>query len=213
MNQSALPTLWPLISVCVSEGAVPRMLTRLASAKAPSPPELELMLTPGRRCTVSATFLAGSLPTSSAVTTSTTASSFFFLFSELAYEARMPLISTVWTASAGCGTADAAGSGTGAACCARAGVSAPDISSVAANAKGFNRKDMAASGGGYRRCGVRACPLRWGVKVSASVARATARRTATRRAGSIARSNATSALALFLRACGNRCRVRRPGRT
>ena len=53
-----------------------------AQQGAPSPPELELMLTPGRRCTVSATFLAGSLPTSSAVTTSTTASAFFLLPSD-----------------------------------------------------------------------------------------------------------------------------------
>ncbi len=145
MNQSAEPTLWPLISVCVSDGAVPRMLTRLASAKAPSPPELELMLTPGSRCTVSATFLAGSLPTSSAVTTSTTVSAPFLLLRELAYDARMPLISTTWVSGWTGAAADAAASGAGAACCARAGLSAPDISRVAANAKGFNLKDMAAS--------------------------------------------------------------------
>src|SRR5471032_1525876 len=112
MNQSAEPTLWPLISVCVSEGEVPRMLTRLASANAPSPPELELMLTPGRRCTVSAPFL---------------------LFREFAYDARMPLTSTTCV-SAWVGD-DAAASGAGAAVCARAGLSAPDMSSVAANAK------------------------------------------------------------------------------
>src|ERR1051325_1767299 len=152
MNQSAEPTLWPLTSVCVSDGAVPRMLTRFASAKAPSPPELELMLTPGRRCTVSATFLAGSLPTSSAVTTSTTESALFLLLSEEAYDARRPLISTVWVPSTAAGAADAAGWGAGAACCAQAGVIAPDISS-AADAKGFKRKDMAASEGGYRCSG------------------------------------------------------------
>src|SRR6516225_3710976 len=129
MNQSAEPTLWPLTSVCVSDGAVPRMLTRLASANAPSPPELELMLTPGRRCTVSATFLAGSLPTSSAVTTSTTASAFFLLLSEDAYDARMPLTSTVWVSSAGADAADAAG--WGAAGCAQAEAIAPDISRAA----------------------------------------------------------------------------------
>src|ERR1700741_1174837 len=137
MNQSAEPTLWPLTSVCVSDGAVPRMLTRLASAKAPSPPEFELMLTPGRRCTVSATFLAGSLPMSSAVTTSTTVSAPFLWFSDDAYDERMPVPSTVWTSSAAAAAeaADAGGWAAGAACCAQAGAIAPDISNAAA-AKG-----------------------------------------------------------------------------
>ena len=212
MNQSAEPTLWPLISVCVSDGAVPRMLTRLASAKAPSPPEFELMLTPGRRCTVSATFLAGSLPMSSAVTTSTTASAPFLLDSDDAYDARMPLTSTTCTSATG-GTADAAGWGAGAACCAKAGAIAPDISS-AADAKGFKRKDMAASKGGYRSCGVSVCPRRWDGRMStAAVSRGPARRTATRHAESTARSSARSAPARSLRACGNRCRIRRRGRT
>src|ERR1700756_3371331 len=119
MNQSAEPTLWPLIRVWVSDGAVPRMLTRLASAKAPSPPELELMLTPGRRCTVSATFLAGSLPMSSAVTTSTTDSALFLLDSDEAYDARMPLISTTWTSAGTGATADDAAVGAVAGCCAQ----------------------------------------------------------------------------------------------
>src|ERR1700712_2539752 len=72
----------------------------------------------------------------------------------------MPLISTTWTS--GCVGDDAAASGAGAACCARAGLDAPVISRVAANAKGFNLKDVAASEGGYGRSGVSARPLRWG---------------------------------------------------
>src|ERR1700757_2076969 len=63
----------------------------------------------------------------------------------------MPLTSTVWVSS-GAAAADAAGCGAGAACCAQAGAIAPDISS-AADAKGFKRKDMAASEGGYRCSG------------------------------------------------------------
>ena len=89
--------LWPLTSVWVRLGLVPRRLTRSLSSKPPSLALDELMLTPGRRCSVSATFLAGSLPMSSAVTTSTCEAASFFSASDSASLSRMPV--TVMVAS------------------------------------------------------------------------------------------------------------------
>ena len=66
--------LWPLISVWVRLGLVPRMLTRSFSSKPPSLAPAELMVMPGTRCRESAMFLSGILPMSSAVTTSITES-------------------------------------------------------------------------------------------------------------------------------------------
>ena len=76
-------------------GLVPRRLTRSFSSKPPSLALDELMLMPGRRCSVSATFLAGSLPMSSAVITSMCESAAFFRFSDSASESRIPTTVTV----------------------------------------------------------------------------------------------------------------------
>ena len=94
MNQSPVATLWPLISVCVRLGLVPRMLTRSFSSKPPSPPAAELVLTPGMRWIASATFLSGILPMSSAVTTSTTESALRLAASDCSRDARMPVTVT-----------------------------------------------------------------------------------------------------------------------
>jgi len=96
-----------LIRVWVRLGLVPRRLTRSASSKPPSSALDELMLTPGRRCRVSATLCAGSLPTSSAVTTSTRALASRLVSSDFSIEPRMPVTVTVSRSVA-----------VGAACCA-----------------------------------------------------------------------------------------------
>src|SRR5690606_12139130 len=101
-NQSAEPTLCPLIRVWVRLGLVPRRLTRSASSKPPSSAEEELMFTPGRRCRVSATLCAGSLPTSSAVTTSRRASASRLVSRERSIEPRMPVTTTVSSSVACC---------------------------------------------------------------------------------------------------------------
>ena len=93
------------MSVWVRLALVPRMLTRSFSEKPPSPPAPELMLTPGMRCTASATFLSGSLPMSSAVITSTTESALRFWFSDCSRDARMPVTVTVSSVVAGRGSA------------------------------------------------------------------------------------------------------------
>ena len=67
------------------------MLTRSFSSKPPSPPDAELIVTPGTRCTASAMFLSGSLPMSSAVTTSTTESALRLVSSERSSENRKPV--------------------------------------------------------------------------------------------------------------------------
>jgi len=107
MNQSPEATAWPLISVCVRLGLVPRMLTRSFSEKPPSPPADDAMLTPGTRWIASATFLSGSLPMSSAVTTSTTESALRFFASEASSDARRPVTSTRCTSCSGAEAADA----------------------------------------------------------------------------------------------------------
>src|SRR5471032_2654522 len=86
--------VWPLIRVCVRLGLVPRMLTRLFSEKPPSPPADDEMFTPGTRCTASATFLSGSLPMSSALTTSMTESLLRFWLSDCSSDARIPVTTT-----------------------------------------------------------------------------------------------------------------------
>src|SRR6185312_10149346 len=86
--------VWPLTRVWVMLGLVPRRLTRSFSSKPPSLALAELMLTPGRRCSVSATFFTGSLPMSSAVTTSMCEFASFFSASEAASVARMPVTVT-----------------------------------------------------------------------------------------------------------------------
>ncbi len=101
--------MWPLTSVCVRLGLVPRIDTRSFSEKPPSPPADDAMLTPGTRCSASATFLSGSLPTSSAVITSTTESALRFLASEASSDARRPVTSTCCTSSRA--AAEAAGAG------------------------------------------------------------------------------------------------------
>src|SRR5690606_23607648 len=79
-----------------------------ASSKPPSAAEDELMFTPGRRCRVSATLCAGSLPTSSAVTTSTRALDSRLVSSDFSIEPRIPVTVTVsrsvadWGASCAC---------------------------------------------------------------------------------------------------------------
>ena len=84
--------MWPLIRVCVRLGLVPRMLTRSFSSKPPEPPDCELMVTPGTRCSASATFLSGILPMSSAVMTSTTRVGMrAWSSSDFSSEARMPV--------------------------------------------------------------------------------------------------------------------------
>jgi hypothetical protein len=55
-NQSAEPTLWPLIRVWVRLGLVPRRLTRSASSKPPSSAEDYRMFTPGMKSKFSAKF-------------------------------------------------------------------------------------------------------------------------------------------------------------
>ncbi|KAG1532520.1 hypothetical protein G6F50_016193 [Rhizopus delemar] len=66
------------------------------------------MLTPGRRCRVSATLCAGSLPTSSAVTTSTRALASRLVSSDFSIEPRIPVTVTVsrsvavWAACCAC---------------------------------------------------------------------------------------------------------------
>src|SRR5690606_812095 len=100
--------VWPLTRVWVRLGLVPRRLTRSASSKPPSLALDEAMLTPGSWRRVSATFLAGSLPTSSEVTSST-----WVLASRLASIAfsmlpRMPVTTTASRSLASC-VADADG--------------------------------------------------------------------------------------------------------
>ncbi len=126
--------MWPLTSVCVRLGLVPRIDTRSFSEKPPSPPADDAMLTPGTRCSASATFLSGSLPMSSAVITSTTESALRFLASEASSDARRPVTSTCCTGGAGCG-ADAGVAGAAAACARTwVGAKAPNRASAAAAA-------------------------------------------------------------------------------
>src|SRR5436190_1827228 len=99
-NQSAEPTLWPLMSVWVRLGLVPRRLTRSDSSKPPSSALDELMFTPGRPRRASATLCAGSLPTSSAVTTSRRASALRLTSSDFWRLARMPVTTTSSISSA-----------------------------------------------------------------------------------------------------------------
>jgi hypothetical protein len=89
-NQSPAATLWPFKSVCVRLGFVPRMLMRSFSSKPPSFALAELIVTPGRRASESATFLSGILPMSSAVTTSMTELAWRLASSDFSFETRMP---------------------------------------------------------------------------------------------------------------------------
>ncbi len=99
-NQSPEAIAWPLTRVCVRLGLVPRMLTRSFSSKPPEPPDCELMVTPGTRCTASATLRSGILPISSAVITSTTESALRFVSSDFSREARIPVTVIVsWVAT------------------------------------------------------------------------------------------------------------------
>jgi hypothetical protein len=127
-NQSPEATAWPLMSVCVRLGLVPRMLTRSFSSNPPSPPEAELIVTPGTRCTASAMFLSGSLPMSSAVITSITESALRLVSMERSREARIPVTVIVSATSAffaGCGG-----------CCACACIAIPDSANATAEAMG-----------------------------------------------------------------------------
>src|SRR6185437_15535616 len=102
MNQSPEPTMWPLIVVNVSDGALPRMLARSASSKPPSAPAASAMFTPGSWAMVSATSLAGSLPMSTAETTSTCELAAFLVSSDNACAARTPttwMVCNCWTVS------------------------------------------------------------------------------------------------------------------
>src|ERR1700760_3492045 len=90
MNQSPEATAWPLMSVCVRLGLGPRIEARSFSEKPPSPPADDAMLTPGTRWMASATFLSGSLPMSSAVTTSTTESGLRLRLGDASTEAGRP---------------------------------------------------------------------------------------------------------------------------
>ncbi len=129
-NQSPDATAWPLMSVCVRLGLVPRMLTRSFSSNPPSPPEAELMVTPGTRETASAMFLSGSLPMSSAEITSTTLSALRLVSMERSRDARMPvtvMVSLVSAFFAG---------GVVAACCACAWNAIPESASATAEAMG-----------------------------------------------------------------------------
>src|SRR6185312_1077227 len=102
MNQSPDATECPLIVVNVSDGALPRMLARSASSKPPSEPAASAMFTPGNCAMVSATFLAGSLPMSTADTTSTCELAAFLVSSDSACAARTPTTCTVPSVCAVC---------------------------------------------------------------------------------------------------------------
>lgn len=134
-NQSPEPTMGPLIMVWVRLGLVPRRLTRSFSSKPPSPAPAELMVTPGRRCSESATFLSGILPMSSAVITSTTETEFFLWLIDCSSAARMP-VTTTWVLGAA-----------GAAVWAKAGDRAPDRVRAAAKAIGVRWACMGISCG------------------------------------------------------------------
>ena len=136
MNQSPVATLWPLISVCVRLGLVPRMLTRSFSSKPPSPPAAELVFTPGMRWIASATFLSGILPMSSAVMTSTTESALRLAASDCSRDARMPVTTTVSSLVVGLAALAAWAGAVGAACWASALV--PIRASVTADAIGVS---------------------------------------------------------------------------
>ena len=123
-NQSPVATAWPLMSVCVRLGLVPRRLTRSFSSKPPEPPACELMVTPGTRCSESAMFLSGILPISSAVITSTTESALRLVSSDFSTEARIPVTVTV-SITAGREV-----------CCASAGRAVPARASATADAIG-----------------------------------------------------------------------------
>ncbi len=86
---------WPLRVVWVRLGLVPRRDTRSASSKAPSLAEDEAMFTPGSSRRVSATFLAGSLPMSSALTASTCELASRLVLSDCSRLPRMPTTLTV----------------------------------------------------------------------------------------------------------------------
>ncbi|EEF27308.1 conserved hypothetical protein, partial [Ricinus communis] len=125
-NQSPVDTAWPLIRVWVSDGAVPRIDTRSFSSKPPEPaPEVE-MFTPGTRCSESATFLSGILPTSSAVMTSTLLDALRFTDSDCCSDPRIPLTMTV------------SGSLSDAACCAWAFIATLSVRMAAAVAMGVS---------------------------------------------------------------------------
>ena len=68
------------------------MCCRMISSKPPSLALAELIVTPGRRCNESATFLSGILPMSSAVITSTCDSALRFWFSDCSRDACVALI-------------------------------------------------------------------------------------------------------------------------
>ncbi len=88
MNQSAVDTAWPLSWVRLSVGAVPRIEIR-----SPSPNSRE-MVTPGTRCSDSATFLSGNLPISSAVITSRITSAVRLSWRDCCRDWRMPTTTT-----------------------------------------------------------------------------------------------------------------------
>jgi len=79
-------------SVWVRLGLVPRILTRSFSSKPPSFALAELVVTPGTRVSVSATFLSGILPMSSAVMTSSILSASRLASSDCWTAAGMPVI-------------------------------------------------------------------------------------------------------------------------
>jgi hypothetical protein len=132
-NQSPDAMGWPFTNVCVRLGLVPRMLTRSFSSKPPEPPDCELMVTPGTRCTASAMFLSGILPMSSAVTTSTTASALRLVSSDFSREARMPVTVMV---SSGVALSPERG------CCACAWKATPRKASATADATGVGLNFM-----------------------------------------------------------------------
>ena len=122
------------MSVCVREGLVPRRLTRSFSSKPPDPPDCELIVTPGTRCSESAMFLSGILPMSVEVMTSTTESELRLSSSDFSRDARMPV-----TVSDSTATGLSGGLG---ACCAFDDTLAPMRANATADAMGVFLKFM-----------------------------------------------------------------------